>query len=211
MQYLRKSYVTMAPLSVACVQLLFHTQVNNKVIHVLLTLTLGAGKQSNLCYSFLWSGDTMNTRVGLTALHYFMTDRLTNYMEQSPSWEANSHSTSQGIHHLLWNQRLTDVFTRACQWSLSWDSCSQSAPFHPVSLRSILTLPSEWSLPFRFSDQNFVYISQLFHVCCVPYPFNPWFGHPNNMWWSVQVMKLLIKRLHKSKCHFVLQLNKQLL
>jgi hypothetical protein len=26
-------------------------------------------------------------------------------MQQSPSWEANSHSASQDIPHLLWNQK----------------------------------------------------------------------------------------------------------
>jgi hypothetical protein len=28
---------------------------------------------------------------------------ITNFMEHSPSWEANSHSASQEIPHLLWN------------------------------------------------------------------------------------------------------------
>jgi len=29
-----------------------------------------------------------------------------NYMEQSPSCEANSHSASQENPHLLWNQKV---------------------------------------------------------------------------------------------------------
>jgi hypothetical protein len=29
-------------------------------------------------------------------------------MEQSPSWESNSHSTSQGIAHLLWYSKFHD-------------------------------------------------------------------------------------------------------
>jgi hypothetical protein len=32
------------------------------------------------------------------------------------------------------------VFTRACQWSLSWARCIQSTPSHPISSKSILIL-----------------------------------------------------------------------
>jgi len=39
-------------------------------------------------------------------LTYWLTDSLTNYMEQSPSWEANGHSASQEITHLLWNPKV---------------------------------------------------------------------------------------------------------
>jgi len=31
---------------------------------------------------------------------------LTNAMEQSPSWEANSHSASQEMHRILWNTKV---------------------------------------------------------------------------------------------------------
>jgi len=42
-------------------------------------------------------------------------------MEQSPSWEANSHSASQQIPCLLWNRKVRYRVTRARHWSLSWD------------------------------------------------------------------------------------------
>jgi hypothetical protein len=45
-------------------------------------------------------------------------------------------------------------------------------------------------VPFRFSDRNFVWISHLFHACCMSHC--PWFDHPNNVWWNMEVMKLLI-------------------
>ena len=32
--------------------------------------------------------------------------KLTNYMEQSPSWEANSFSANQKIPYILWNQKV---------------------------------------------------------------------------------------------------------
>jgi hypothetical protein len=39
--------------------------------------------------------------------------RNTNSMEQSPSWEANSHSASQEIPSLYGNRRFVTVYTRA--------------------------------------------------------------------------------------------------
>jgi len=75
---------------------------------------------------------------------------------------------------------------------------NQMNPFHTfpqcLLLRSIpilsshlrLDLPS--SLPFRFSDQNFLCMYHLFHACYITRPSHPsWFDHPNNIWWSVQV------------------------
>jgi len=57
---------------------------------------------------------------------------LTNSMEQSTSWEANSHSASQEIPHLLWNLKVHCYVHKGLQLT----------PSHPVSLRSILVLPS---------------------------------------------------------------------
>jgi hypothetical protein len=36
----------------------------------------------------------------------FMTEWMTHSMQQSPSWEANSHSASQEILRLLWNLKV---------------------------------------------------------------------------------------------------------
>jgi hypothetical protein len=38
------------------------------------------------------------------------------------------------------------VFTRALHWSLSWARSLQSIPSHPISLRSILMLPTHLRL-----------------------------------------------------------------
>jgi hypothetical protein len=67
-------------------------------------------------------------------------------MEQSPSWEANSHSASQKIPHLLWTRRFVTVFTKARHCFISWARCSKSTPPYPVSLRSILILSSHLRL-----------------------------------------------------------------
>jgi hypothetical protein len=49
---------------------------------------------------------------------------------------------------------------------------------------------SNWSLLFRFSDQNLiVFIS---HACYMSRPsYPPWLDHLNSIWWRVQVMQPL--------------------
>jgi len=54
---------------------------------------------------------------------------------------------------------------------------------------------SECSVPFRLSYQNFVYVSHLSHACYMSCPSRPpWFDHPNNVCWNVQVMNRPIQR-----------------
>jgi len=100
------------------------------------------------------------------------TNQLTHSMEQSVSSEANSHSVSQKIptfygtqkilYHVHNSQPLITV--------LSHMHPLHSFPsYFPKIHSNIISLPmprsSEWFLPFRFSDQNFVCISHLSHVC----------------------------------------------
>jgi hypothetical protein len=40
------------------------------------------------------------------------------------------------------------------------------------------------------------------HACYMPRP-SPWFDHPHNIWWSVQVIKLLIVQSPPASCHFL--------
>jgi len=108
----------------------------------------------------------------------------TNSTEQSPSWEANSHSASQ-IPHLLWKPQVYYHFTRACHWSLHWATRIQSTPSHLISLKNHsninIILPSiprssKWSLHATCPASHSLW-SDL-----------TWLDH----WWSVQVGKLLI-------------------
>jgi hypothetical protein len=58
------------------------------------------------------------------------------------------------------------------------------------------------------SYQNFVCIFYHSHVCYMLCPSHPlWFDHPNNIWWSVQVMKLLIMQCSPASHHFLLGPN----
>jgi hypothetical protein len=83
-------------------------------------------------------------------------------MEQSPSWEADSHSASQEIPLLLWSLK---VLYRVYKSSSPVPILSHENPVHtfppyfPKISSNILPSASrspKWSLPLRFSDQNFV-------------------------------------------------------
>jgi len=84
-------------------------------------------------------------------------------MEQGPSSEADSHWASQEIPH-LWNPKVQYRVHKSPPLSPSWTRFIHSTHFHPISLRSILILSSHLrlglpnALPFRFWDQNLIYI-----------------------------------------------------
>jgi hypothetical protein len=84
---------------------------------------------------------------------------ITDSMEQTPSWGANSHSASQEIPRLLWTQKLITLFTRGGHWSLY--QSNESNPQRPTlflpKIHSNILLPStprssECSLPFTLPD-----------------------------------------------------------
>jgi len=94
--------------------------------------------------------------------------------------------------------RFITLFTTARHWSLCWAIWIRSTTYHPISIHSNITFPStprssELSPTFVITDQHFERIYHRSHERYVPRPsHHPWFNHPNNIWWSVQVMKLLI-------------------
>jgi hypothetical protein len=63
---------------------------------------------------------------------------------------------------------------------------------------------SQWTPSFRFSNQIIVWIFRPSYVCYTLRPSHPpWFHLPNNIWWSEQLMKLLIMQSSPVSCHFL--------
>ena len=124
---------------------------------------------------------------------------LTYSMEQSP-WEANRFSASQKIPRIFCNPKVHYAFTRARHLFLSSASSIESIPPHSTSGRSILTLYSHSRLCLPsglflsgFSAKTLYTLLLSPHTRYMPRPsHSSGFDHPNNIWWRVQVTKLLI-------------------
>jgi len=121
-------------------------------------------------------------------------------MEQNPSWEANSFSTSQEIPHISWNPTVHHSIHKL---PLPVPTLSQFNPVYntpPNFLKihfniTLLPTPKSYkcSLAFRSSHQNSVCISYVFHTCHESRPSHCFFymNHLKQIWWGVQIMKLL--------------------
>ena len=124
---------------------------------------------------------------------------ITYSTDQSPSWDADSSSVSQEIPRIFWNPK---VHYRIKSRAPSVPILSQINSIHTRSQIQKITLniilpstpgTSKWSLSFRFLHQISVYVSPVPLTCYMPRPsYSSRFDHPNNIWWPVQIIKLLI-------------------
>jgi len=84
---------------------------------------------------------------------------------------------------------------------------------HPISWRSNLILSTHLRvalqtglslfLSLRFPHQSPIYTSLAPHNCHVPRPYHSRFDHPNNIWWWIQIMKLLVMWSSSLSCYLV--------
>jgi len=106
-------------------------------------------------------------------------------------------------------QRFLTVFTQVFNWSLSWARFIQSISSYPISLRSFLMLSSHLclGLPTCLFPSGFptkiLCTSHLSHMCYMPPSHPPWLDPPSNIWWTMQVMTLLIIQSSPASCHFL--------
>jgi hypothetical protein len=92
------------------------------------------------------------------------------------------------------------------------DPDSSFPPYFPT-IHSHIIFPStprssERHLLYRICNQNILLISHLSHACRMPRLSYTQFDHPNNIWWSVQVMKLLVMQYSAASRHFLPLMSK---
>jgi hypothetical protein len=130
-------------------------------------------------------------------------------MEHSPSWEPNSM--------LSYSRKSLPFMELKAQYCLHNNPSPIPILNHMnliytlqpyfIMIHFKIVLPfipmfSEWSPPFSFPKQNDVHISHLLMCAtCTAHP--PRFYHPNNIWQSVQITELLIKKYSPPFCHFI--------
>jgi hypothetical protein len=113
-------------------------------------------------------------------------------MQQNPYQEANIQSASQEIPLLLWNRKVHYLVHKRKSLAaiLNHMHPVHTFPHYIPNIHSNIILlsthsSSELSLPL------YAYLTS--HACYMPCPSHPpSLNHPNNIWWSVTFMKLLI-------------------
>jgi quinol-cytochrome oxidoreductase complex cytochrome b subunit len=85
------------------------------------------------------------------------------------------------------------MFTRACHWFVFWARLFESTP-STLFLSDPLSAHIHLDLPNGVFPSGFpVCTSHLSYACHMPVQsHSPWFDHSNNVWWTAQIMKLLI-------------------
>jgi hypothetical protein len=117
---------------------------------------------------------------------------MTAAVKMSP-WGADSWLAGHDIPYPLWKPKVHYRVHNSPLWPYFFKICFQMSPNCPV--------------PLRFSDYNGVCV-HLPSSCHMSRPSHlPWFDCPNNIWWSVHVMKLLITQSSPVSHHFLLGQN----
>ena len=138
-------------------------------------------------------------------------------MEQGPSWEDNRFSASQEIPRILWNPKVHYSIHkhRPTLSILSQINPVHASTYHFLKIHFNIIFAStprcsKLSLSIRSLHQNSVIISSVSRKCQVTRPSHCWYGHPNNIWWEVKIMKILFIQyilLHSAVIAFLLGRN----
>jgi len=123
------------------------------------------------------------------------------YMKQSPSWAANRFSASKKKNPPHFREREGSIPHSQVSDNCPYPEPDQSSPCPPLQFLKThlnIILPStpassKRSLSFTFPHQHPVNTSPLSHMRYMSRPtHSSRFDHPINIWWRVQITKLLI-------------------
>ena len=158
--------------------------------HLRICLEVFGSSFKSMAYicSYGWRGQRLH-------LHY----SYSNSMEQSHFWEGNRFSASQ-IPRILWNPSLITAFSRASHLSLSWASSIQSmipSPFHLLKIHLNIILICAWffqvaSVPQVSPPKPCMHLSSTPYVLHAHPSHSSRFEQPDNIWWGVQIIEILI-------------------
>jgi hypothetical protein len=130
-------------------------------------------------------------------------------MEQTSSLEANSHSASQEIPRLLWHPKVhyhvhkSLPLVPVLNHMLPVHTFSNYFPNIHSNTVFTFTLRSSAFSSFHIFQPNYCNNFSTPHACymnCTSH--SSWLDHTNNIWYRVQVMKLLIMQSSSDFCHF---------
>jgi hypothetical protein len=110
---------------------------------------------------------TNNQSIKLIAWSRVLLKKLTATQSTNflPLWNLN-------VHYHVHKSPLTGTYPGA-RWIQSTPSHAISPKIHSSLIFPFMPAFSDKSLPFRSSDQNFVLMSHLSHVCYMPHPSHP--------------------------------------
>jgi len=130
-------------------------------------------------------------------------------MELNPSWKATSLQPVKKFSAFYATRSFISVFTTSHHEYPEPMNAVHTFPSYFSKIHLNVILPSTpgshiWPLPFRFSDQNFVSISQLCHARYIPHLCRSlWFDQANHIWLKVQSMKLLIMQFRLASSYIL--------
>ena len=124
----------------------------------------------------------------------WLTDYVTNSTGQRASWGSSTSQASLEFPHILWNPifhyRVHKYPPLVCVTSQI-----NSLYFLNIYFNILPSTPrsSKFLFSIKFPHQNLVCTSSLLLTCYIPcLSHSFWFDRSNNIWWTVQIMKLLI-------------------
>jgi len=126
------------------------------------------------------------TQLTYTYLSIKITNYLPNYLEHTPSWEANRSSDNEEIPHISWKPKVHYGIHKYPPTVLILCQSNLVHATHPTYWRSILILSSCLHLGLHQVSWQ----KPCMHLSCPPFMPHVVPSPPNNIWWGVQITKL---------------------